>query len=152
MKEIYPQIEELIPHRKPILCVDEVLLVDGLIAKTRYKIEENSLFFSNGFFSEMGLLENAAQSSFVFLKFFFADSQEDLWGEGKDSVGFISHITTMEIHFLPNLYDELITSTETELVFDTENLKICNVKAEIKVNSKAAFSTEMKMILQTRDL
>src|SRR5690606_23090660 len=150
--ENYPEIQELIPHRKPILCIDKVLLVDGLIAQTQYKIEETCLFFTDGIFSELGLLENAAQSSFVFLKFFFADSKEDLWGEGKDSVGFISHITTMETNFLPKLGDELFTTTNTELVFDTENLKICNVKAEIKVNSETAFTTEMKMILQTREV
>ena len=148
----YPEIKTLIPHRKPILCIDKVLLVDGLIAQSKYKIEETCLFFTDGIFSELGLLENAAQSSFVFLKFFFADSQEDLWGEGKDSVGFISHITEMETNFLPKLGDELFTTTTTELVFDTENLKICNVKAEIKVNSQTAFTTEMKMILQTREV
>lgn len=152
MKKKYPEIEELIPHRKPILCIDKVLRVDGLIAETQYKIEETCLFFTDGFFSEMGLLENAAQSSFVFLKFFFADSQEDLWGEGKDSVGFISHITSMETVSLPRIDDELFTTTTTELVFDTENLKICNVKAETNVNSKLVFTTEMKMILQTREL
>lgn len=148
----YPEIEALIPHRKPILCIDKVLLVDGLIAETQYTIEESCLFFTDGIFSELGLLENAAQSSFVFLKFFFANSSESLWSDGKDSVGFISHITSMETHFLPKLSDELFTTTETELVFDTENLKICNVKAQTTVNSKLAFTTEMKMILQTRQL
>ncbi len=150
--KIYPEIEELIPHRKPILCIDKVISIDGLTAETHYKIEESCLFFTDGIFSELGLLENAAQSSFVFLKFFFADSQENLWGEGRDSVGFISHITSMETVFLPKIEDELFTTTTTELVFDTENLKICNVKAETNVNSKLAFTTEMKMILQTREL
>lgn len=148
----YPEIQELIPHRKPILCIDKVLLVDGLIAQTHYKIKESCLFYSDGFFSELGLLENAAQSSFVFLKFFFKNSNENLWGEGKDSVGFISNITWMEIEFLPELGDELYTTTSTELVYDAENLKICNVKAETKVKDKLAFSAEMKLILQTRDL
>lgn len=148
----YPEIEELIPHRKPILCIDKVISVDGLSAETHYKIEESCIFFSDGFFSEMGLLENAAQTSFVFLKFFFADSRDDLWGEGKDSVGFISHITELETRFLPGLADELFTATSAELVFDSENLKICNVKAQISVCSEIAFTTEMKMILQTREL
>jgi len=152
LNKIYPEIEELIPHRKPILCVDKVISVDGLTAETRYKIDESCIFFSDGFFSEMGLLENAAQTSFVFLKFFFADTQDDLWGAGKDSVGFISHITELKTCFLPESADELFTVTSTELVFDTENLKICNVKAEISVRSEIAFTTEMKMILQTREL
>lgn len=150
--ENYPEIQELIPHRKPILCIDKVLLVDGLIAQTHYKIEESCLFFTDGFFSEMGLLENAAQSSFVFLKFFFSGEKANLWSKNRDSVGFISHITTMEVNFLPQLEDELLTTTTTELVFDTENLKICNVKANTKVKENIAFTTEMKMILQTREL
>lgn len=148
----YPEIEKLIPHRKPILCIDKVISVEDLVAKTQYKIEDSCLFFSNGSFSELGLLENAAQSSFVFLKFFFANSSENLWSEGKDSVGFISHINAMKVYFLPKEQDELFTTTSTELVFDSENLKICNVKAETTVNSELAFTTEMKMILQTREL
>lgn len=148
----YPEIETLIPHRKPILCIDKVISVEGLIAKTQYKIDKNCLFLTNGSFSELGLLENAAQSSFVFLKFFLTDSKENLWSDGKDSIGFISHINSMTVHFLPKEQDELFTTTSTELVFDSENLKICNVIAETTVNSELAFTTEMKMILQTREL
>lgn len=148
----FPEIETLIPHRKPILCLDKVLSVNGLTAQTYYEIKEDCLFYTDGYFSELGLLENAAQSSFVFLKFFFSDSTEDLWGEGRDSVGFISHITSMETYLLPKPGDGLFTTTTTELVFDTENLKICNVKAEITVNSQMVFTIEMKMILQTRKL
>jgi predicted hotdog family 3-hydroxylacyl-ACP dehydratase len=148
----YPPIEELIPHRKPILCIDEVISIEGLEAKTQYKIEETCLFYTDGIFSELGLLENTAQSSFVFLKYFFADQHENMWGEGKDSVGFISHITQMETYELPQLNDQLVTKTNTELVYDTEELKICNVKAEVEVNEKLYFQTEMKMILQTRNL
>lgn len=152
MSEIYPKIEELIPHRAPIICVDKVILVNDLEATTSYKIKSDSIFIKQNSFSELGLLENSAQTSFVFLKFFFVNSQEDLWGEGKDSVGFISHISQMDTHFLPSIGDDLITSTQTELVFDSENLKICNVKAQTFVNQKTAFEAEMKMILQTRNL
>lgn len=152
MSEAYPKIEQLIPHRTPIICVDKVVLVDNLEATTTYKVKSDSIFITQNFFSELGLLENSAQTSFVFLKFFFANSQENLWGDGKDSVGFISHIAQMETHFLPQIGDELISSTRTELVFDSENLKICNVKAQTLVNFKTAFEAEMKMILQTRNL
>lgn len=148
----YPEIEELIPHRKPILCIDKVISVEDLVAKTQYKIDKNCLFLTNGSFSELGLLENAAQSSFVFLKFFFSGEKANLWSDGKDSIGFISHINSMTVHFLPKEQDELFTTTSTELVFDAENLKICNVIAETTVNSELAFTTEMKMILQTREL
>ena len=100
----------------------------------------------------MGLLENAAQTSFIFLNFFLNDANEKLLDENNNSVGFISHIAKMKTNFLPDLNDELITSTETELVFDSENLKICNVKAKTIINDKIAFEAEMKMILQTTDV
>jgi predicted hotdog family 3-hydroxylacyl-ACP dehydratase len=151
-KGIYPPIEDLIPHRKPILCIDEVISVEGLVAKTQYKIEENCLFYTDGIFSELGMLENTAQSSFVFLKYFFAENHDDMWGEGKDSIGFISHINSMEVFNLPKLNDNLMTTTNTELVFDTDELKICNVRASVEVESKLCFQTEMKLILQTRNL
>lgn len=150
--EKYPEIEILIPHRKPILCIDKVVSVEDLVTKTNYKIDEKALFCTNGSFSELGLLENAAQSSFVFLNFFLKDAKENLGSDGKDSIGFISQINSMTVNFLPKVHDELLTTTSTELVFDAENLKICNVVAETTVNSELAFSTEMKMILQTREL
>lgn len=144
----YPEIELLIPHRKPILCVNEVILVDGLMAQTKYKIDENSLFMTNGVFSELGLLENAAQTSFIFLNYFFKNSDTKL----AEAVGFISQITSLKVDFLPQLGDKIITSTNTELVFNAENMKICNVKAETMVKDQIAFSAEMKMILQTQEL
>jgi len=147
----YPKIEELIPHRAPIICVDEVVVVDDLTATTSYKVKSDSIFFSKNNFSELGLLENAAQTSFVFLNFFFKNSNDQLLKENSDSIGFISNISSMEIHFLPKLDEELITCTQTELVYDSENLKICNVKAQTIVNEKIAFEAEMKMILQTHD-
>lgn len=150
MTENY-KIEELIPHRAPIICVDEVILVDALIAKTSYEIKPNSIFISGNLFSELGLLENAAQTSFIFLNFFFTNSNKKLLDESNNSIGFISQISEMEINFLPQLGEKLITSTHTELVFDSENLKICNVKAQTIVNEKIAFEAEMKMILQTKD-
>ncbi len=143
----YPEIELLIPHRKPILCVDEVILVDGLEATTSYKIKSESIFLSDNSFSELGLLENAAQTSFVFLNYFFKNSDTDL----SESVGFISQIISLEVHFLPRLGEKIITSTQTELVYEAENMKICNVKAQCVVNYKFALEVEMKMILQIKE-
>lgn len=152
MSKIYPDVEELIPHRKPILCIDKVLSVAGIDARTSYKVNDTHLFYNQTGFSELGLLENAAQTSFVFLKFFFADYKEDLWSEDKDSVGFISHITDLQCYYMPQKNEIILTETQTELVFDSENLKICNVKAETKSEENLIFQAEMKLILQTRDL
>lgn len=145
----YPKIEELIPHRAPIICVDEVIVADELSATTFYKVKSDSIFVSANTFSELGLLENAAQTSFVFLNFFFKNSNENLLSGEK--LGFISQISSMKVNFLPRLGEKLITCTETELVFNSENLKICNVKAQTIVNYKIAFEIEMKMILQNTD-
>ena len=144
----YPEIELLIPHREPILCVDEVISVDGLEVTTSYKIKSESIFVSDDSFSELGLLENAAQTSFVFLNYLFKNSDAKL----PESVGFISQITSLQVHFSPQLEDKIITSSQTELVYDAENLKICNVKAQTMVNHKLALEVEMKMILQVKDL
>ncbi|SMC34807.1 hypothetical protein [Moheibacter sediminis] len=150
--EKYQSIEKLIPHRAPILCVDEVILVDALISMTSYIVKSDSIFVTGNSFSELGLLENSAQTSFVFLNFFLNESNDKLLDEKTNSVGFISHISSMKIQFLPQLREKLNTTTETELVFNSENLKICNVKAQTTINEKIAFEAEMKMILQTTNL
>lgn len=147
----FPNIEELIPHRPPLIMVDRVIAVDGLETRTSFLVKPTCLFVRENTLSEMGMLENLAQTSFIFLNYFFIRPNETLWDKNKNNLGVISTILDLEISACPHVGDLLMTSTQTELVFTSDFLKICNIAGRVSVNGETALTATMKMLLQTND-
>lgn len=147
----FPAIEELIPHRPPMVMVDHVVKVDGLKTETSFVVKPECIFVKQGLLSEMGMLENLAQTSFVFLNYFFIKPDEVLWDKEKNNLGVISTILNLEVSALPSVGDQLLTCTHTELVFTSDFLKICNIQGHVLVDGKTALEATMKMLLQTKD-
>ncbi|MGV3764377.1 hypothetical protein [Parapedobacter sp.] len=147
----FPAIQELIPHRPPMVLVDRVVRVDGLDTETAFSVRPDCLFVADGILSEMGMLENLAQTSFVFLNYFFIKPDEALWDKEKDNLGVISTILDLHVATLPTVGQELHTCTQTELVFTSDFLKICNIQGTISVDGEVALQATMKMLLQTKD-
>lgn len=147
----FPAIEELIPHRPPMILVDRVVRVDGLETETAFTVTNDCFFVANGALSEMGMLENLAQTSFIFLNYFFIRPDEVLWDKKKDNLGVISTILDLNVSALPGVGQELHTHTRTELVFTSDFLKICNIRGTISVAGALAMQATMKMLLQTKD-
>ena len=56
-------ILDLIPQRAPIVMVDELLDVYGIVSRSRFTIREENIFVDNGILSECGLIEHIAQSA-----------------------------------------------------------------------------------------
>jgi len=147
----FPAIEALIPHRPPMVMVDRVVKVDGVETETAFSITSDCLFVADGRLSEMGMLENLAQTSFVFLNYFFVEPDQALWDKEKDNLGVISTILDLHVTALPTVGQELHTHTQTELVFTSDFLKICNIQGTITVDGNVALQATMKMLLQTKD-
>lgn len=147
----FPAIEELIPHRPPMVMVDRVVRVDGLETETAFSVTPACIFVANGILSEMGMLENLAQTSFIFLNYFFIKPDETLWDKKKDNLGVISSILDLSVSSLPTVGQELRTHTQTELVFTSDFLKICNIQGTISMDGETAMVATMKMLLQTKD-
>jgi len=147
----FPDIEELIPHRPPMVMVDRVITVDGFKTETCFEVKPDCLFVQEGVLSEMGMLENLAQTSFIFLNYFFIKPNEVLWDKEKDNLGVISTILELEVQHLPRIGDHLLTCTHTELVFTSDFLKICNIQGWVSANGETALQATMKMLLQTEE-
>ncbi len=133
-----------------MVMVDHVTTVDGLKTETRFLVTPLCLFVKHGVLSEMGMLENLAQTSFIFLNYFFIKPGEPLWNKKKNNLGVISTILDLEVMALPLVGDKLLTRTQTELVFTSDFLKICNIQGQVSVNGAIALSATMKMLLQTQ--
>jgi len=134
-----------------MVMVDRVVNVNGVKTETAFRVEPDCLFVHDGVLSEMGMLENLAQTSFIFLNYFFIRPNEVLWDKEKDNLGVISTILDLEVHFLPHAGDELLTCTDTELVFTSDFLKICNIQGRVSIHGETALQATMKMLLQTEE-
>jgi 3-hydroxymyristoyl/3-hydroxydecanoyl-(acyl carrier protein) dehydratase len=147
----FPPITELIPHRPPVVLIDRVISCDGANTKTQYRIPEEGFFVENGTFGEMGLIENMAQSSFIFLHYLKDRGIDPNFARNGTSIGYISNIVQLEILGLARSGQILNTSLYTELVFTSENLKICKVTGQISVENEVVFNATMTMLLQTKE-
>lgn len=134
-----------------MVMVDEVVAVDGLKTETTFLVTSPCFFVQDGILSEMGMLENLAQTSFIFLNYFFIKPDKVLWDKQQDNLGVISTILDLEVMTLPRVGDRLHTCTHTELAFTSDFLKICNIQGQISLNGDIALSATMKMLLQTWD-
>src|SRR5690606_124825 len=105
----FPAIEELIPHRPPMVLVDRVVRVEGLETETAFSVTPECLFVTQGVLSEMGMLENLAQTSFIFLNYFFIKPNEVLWDKEKDNLGVISSIVDLDVSVRPTVGQVLHT-------------------------------------------
>ncbi|WP_128331039.1 hypothetical protein [Apibacter sp. HY039] len=146
----FDKIEEYIPHRAPIIMLDEILSIKGFEIKTSYQIKKDCIFVTEGKLQETGLIENMAQTSFVFLKALFADINNTDFQDEEKTLGFISSIKKLSIMDLPEIGEKLITTTVVDLVFKSPELKIIDVKGFSYKGKQKVFESEMKMLVQTQ--
>jgi len=126
-----------IPQREPIVMVDELLESKNNKTITTFKIKIDGLFVQSETLHEPGLIENIAQTAAAGAGYQFALKEEAV------PAGFIAAIKNLQIHHLPKVGEELITTVEIlEEVFD-----MSLIKGEIKVNDYVIVDCEMKIVL-----
>lgn len=147
----FPPITELIPQRPPVVMVDQVLACDGTWTTTSFVVPQSGIFVENGALSEVGLIENMAQSSFIFLHYINAPDGQSIFPQQGRAIGFISNIVQLSVLGQARVDQQLLTQLRTELVFTSENLKICKVMGDIRVENEVIFSATMTMLLQLQE-
>lgn len=100
-------IRQFLPHRAPMLMTQDIIEMDEQSIVTHFKITENNIFQENGCFTEIGLIENAAQtcSGIVGRPQFEAQA----FRTDYNIQGFISKIVRFDILDLPKVGDEIVT-------------------------------------------
>lgn len=140
-------IAKFLPHRPPFLMVDNVLSIDDEHVSTSFTIKPDCIFNDNGFFNEVGLVENAAQtcSSIVGQSFF---KKDDIEGKGAKLIGFISGIKKVVITICPKIGHTIITNAKLKSRFDTDNYCICTIECTTTLENKELLSCELNLIIQ----
>lgn len=140
-------ITKFLPHRKPFLMVDNVLSIDDEHVATSFNIKKTCIFNENGFFNEVGLVENAAQTcSAIVGKSYFED--DDLEGKGTKLIGFISAIKKVSIYQCPKVDTTIISKANLKSRFDTDHYSICTLECTISQDNKELLSCEMNLVIQ----
>jgi len=124
-----------LPHRGTMLMVKDLLGIDEKSVSSGLPILDSCIFVKNGYLTEAGLIENAAQTSTAIVgQSFF--SEDDLTGESNKLVGYISAIRKVEVFDLPKVGAYLTTKASLVSRLDTESVCICNVKCSTFIENK----------------
>lgn len=148
LKDTVININDFLPHRAPMLMVDFLVEITTTSVTSVFKIKEDNVFVENNYFSEVGLIENSAQtcSSIVGQTFFFTSENEAR--ENVKLVGFISGIKKATVFMLPKVNDTIKTSATLVSRFDSDDYSICTMKCETFQEDNLLLEAEINLFIQ----
>ncbi len=111
----YPDVEELLPHRGRMLIIDDIVKIDGDVAVSRSRVNENWPLFEGTATSSLMIIELVAQTSGLCNGLALVKSK----GEGTDVKGWLVGVkkSSFYIDALP-LGAEIITQTKNAFEFE----------------------------------
>lgn len=96
----------LLPQRPPMVMVSRLLHCDTVLTTTELDIKEDNILVENGCLSEIGLIENIAQTCAARMGYINLSSGKEV------RVGVIGALRDIEIHHLPPVGDTIETRIE----------------------------------------
>lgn len=133
-------IRELIPQREPILMVDRLVEADGDRVVTCFTVKDGLVFLEeDGVLSEVGLIENIAQSASA-----LAGYRAKLNGLERPPVGYIGEIKNFRLYENPRVGDELLTT----VTFGPEVGGVTLIEGEVRVGERLMAGTRMKIFVE----
>ncbi len=130
-------IKTFIPQREPIIMVDALYEYAENRVLGGLTVDENNLFFKDGFLAEPGLIEHMAQTVALHTgyRFFLIDQPSP--------TGYIGTIKNLQIHRLPKVNEKIVT--EVEIL--QEVMGVTLVKITANVDQECIAMGEMKTVL-----
>jgi 3-hydroxyacyl-[acyl-carrier-protein] dehydratase len=148
MEHLVVGIKNYLPHRPPMLMVDEILEITQKEVTTVFHIKKDNLFVQDGIFMESGLIENAAQTcSAIVAQPLFLDDK-NFFKKDLKLIGFISAIKNLNIIALPKSNSDITTKAMLLSRFDTEEFAICTMKCITFEKNKLLFEAEINLFIQ----
>lgn len=140
-------IEHFLPHRPPMLMVDSILEISPQHVLCCFTIREDNIFLRDGFFQEVGLMENMAQTCSSIVGQTFYDENYNPKSD-KRIIGFISGIRQLAIYTLPQVGDEILTESTLTSQFDGGDYSICTMEVHVKKGEERLSSAEINLFLK----
>jgi 3-hydroxyacyl-[acyl-carrier-protein] dehydratase len=142
-------IKLFLPHREPMLMVNNILKLSQEHVETEFFIKEDNIFVNqNNFFEEIGLLENAAQTcSSIVGQSFFIDENNEVKTDVK-LIGFISTIKKATVYRLPKTKQIIHTKAKLVSRFDNPEYSICTIVCETYLENEIILDAEINLFIQ----
>lgn len=145
-------IKKYLPHRTPMLMVDEIISIDDHQVVTTFKIQKDNIFVKRNTFVESGLIENAAQTcSAIVAQPLFTSTKKFLKKDLK-VIGFISAIKNLKVHQLPQMGSLLQTKAVLGSRFDTDDYALCTMFCSTLHEENLLFEAEINLFIQEEKL
>ncbi len=129
---------QFLPHRPPIVLVDELIASDGDNHLTRLTVRPDNVFTENGHLLEAGLIEHVAQSTALGTGYASAGA-----GEGSPPVGFIGAVSRLRIERLPAVGEQL----ETTVAMQHRLVQVQVLQGTVRCGAAVIATMEMKVFL-----
>ena len=138
-KDIFSKVsvEDLIPHDKPFIMVDQLLHYSDEKVIADLTVEADNIFTKNNIFTEPGLIEHMAQSVAL-----HTGCQYHLKNEPAPT-GYIGSIKRVEIEKLPTLGQKVITTVS--ILHEIMGVTLVNII--VKLNDEEIANGEMKTVI-----
>ena len=125
----------LIPQCPPFVMIDNLIFCDTEQTQTDFFIKKDNLFVVNGQLTEMGILENIAQTSAVRLGYLNKNQSV--------KIGMVGSVDNFELYDLPFIEQKI----NTTISVTAEVLNVVVLSAEVVSNDKLLASCNMKVVL-----
>lgn len=147
LQQIVVDIENFLPHRKPMLMVDKIIAISPTYVLCSFAINRDNIFVSGDFFQEVGLIENMAQTCSSIVGQTFYDQNYNPISD-KRIIGFISAIKQLSIFKLPKVGANISTDSTLTSQFDGEDYTICTMFVQAKHNEVLLANAEINLFLK----
>ena len=144
-------IQHFLPHRKPMLMVDLILELDKEKVRTVFEILPENIFVENGYFAEVGLIENAAQTCSSIVAQDYFDKSDLQNKDKKDVIGFISSIKTLKVYSLPKTGEKIETLATLISSYVTEFYTTCTMKCQTFCGEDFLMECEINLFIKEKE-
>jgi predicted hotdog family 3-hydroxylacyl-ACP dehydratase len=148
LKETEVNINHFLPHRTPMLMVDFLKKITRTSVTSVFEIKSSNVFIENNYFSEVGLIENAAQTCSCIVGQSFFLTRDNQIKENVKLVGFISGIKKATVYMLPMVNQTIKTSATLVSRFDTDDYSICTMKCASYQEENLLLESEINLFIQ----
>lgn len=139
-------IRDFLPHREPMLMVDEIIHLDDTFIETTFKIKSCNIFLEDDFLSETGIIENAAQtSSGIVGRPHFEVNKSD---KNFKVMGYISKIKSVKIFKLPPIHSILKTKGELISIHPVNDIFNCDMKCKTYLDDMEIAESYFSLIIK----
>lgn len=129
---------DLIPQKYPMVMVDGLISSNETETISKLSLNKDNIFCSNGYFQEVGLIENIAQTAAL------RSGYENMKNHEQPTVGYLGSVKNVVVYSLPKDDDTL----QTKLSILNRLTNVLIVVGEIFVDDILMAKGEMNIFLQ----